>query len=555
MYLALYRKWRPKTFDDVISQEPITTTLRNQVKNQTTAHSYLFTGSRGTGKTTCAKILAMAVNCLHPVDGSPCMECEICRGIDDGSILDVLEIDAASNNGVDDVRMLREEANYTPAQCRYRVYIIDETHMLSVSAFNALLKIMEEPPPHVKFILATTEVHKVPATVLSRCQRFDFGKIRTEDIAKRLLYISEQESFTLEPEAAHLIARLADGGMRDALSMLDQCIAYSQQVDTQIVAQATGLILRDYLFELTSHICAGESGAVLEQIEKLYTGSKDLQKLVEELMEHFRNLMIVKTVADCQELVHCLPEELERLKEQSGKISMEMILRCIRVLQECGDQISRDYDKRLSVEMALLKLCSPEFDNSSEALLARIESLERQLKKLSSGQVLAAAPVSSQPAERAEQPSVPAAEPKPIQTAKPAPERETKPPEEKTSQSSAFEQTGSAGAGTTPQMLGIWPEILGVLQEQDPALAGILAGSIAYAAGDNLFIDSPNSLFSSMIKRENFVKTLLSTLEERTGIRYRLRIKKNKPVQKQVSPLDEIAETAQTLGIPVEEQP
>ena len=221
MYLALYRKWRPKTFDDVISQEHITTTLKREIVSGKTAHSYLFTGSRGTGKTTCAKILAMAVNCPHTVDGNPCMECEICKGIEDGSILDVQEIDAASNNGVDDVRLLREEANYLPAQCKYRVYIIDETHMLSTSAFNALLKIMEEPPEHVKFILATTEVHKVPATVLSRCQRFDFGRIKTEDIAKRVLYIAEHESFSVTEEAAFLVARLADGGMRDALSILD----------------------------------------------------------------------------------------------------------------------------------------------------------------------------------------------------------------------------------------------------------------------------------------------------------------------------------------------
>lgn len=555
MYLALYRKWRPKTFDDVISQEHITTTLKNEVRTNKTAHSYLFTGSRGTGKTTCAKILAMAVNCLHPVDGNPCMECEICKGIEDGTILDVLEIDAASNNGVDDVRILREEANYTPAQCRYRVYIIDETHMLSVSAFNALLKIMEEPPPHVKFILATTEVHKVPATVLSRCQRFDFGRIRTEDIAARLSYIADHESFTLQPEAAHLIARLADGGMRDALSMLDQCIAYSDQVDTQIVSQATGLVLRDYLFRLTDLICAGQSAQVLECVEELYTGSKDLQKLTGELMEHFRNLMIAKTVPDCQELVHCLPEELDSLKQQAAGIPMQTILRSISVLQECMDQISRDYDKRLTVEMAFLKLCSPEFDHSADALLARIEALEQKLRQVLSGQAPA-------PSLGTEKPAAPAplAQPKP-QEAQPRPnvqnrpsERTAESPPPKESRPAAQEQPARGTSAAPPQMLGIWPEVLASLQEHDPALAGILAGSIAYASGDNLFIDSPNTLFSSMIKRENFVKTLLQTLESRTGIRYRLRIKKSKAPQKEATPLDEIAQAAQELGIPVNEQ-
>ena len=225
IYLALYRKYRPKTFEDVVSQPHITTTLKNEIMTGKTAHAYLFTGSRGTGKTTCAKILSMAVNCENP-----CMECETCRNIDQGATLDVVEIDAASNNGVDDVRQLREEAVYSPSQCKYRVYIIDEAHMLSAGAFNALLKIMEEPPPHVKFILATTEVHKVPVTILSRCQRFDFRRIRTEDIEARLLWIAGKEPFTLSPDAAALIAKLADGGMRDALALLDQCASFSSDI-------------------------------------------------------------------------------------------------------------------------------------------------------------------------------------------------------------------------------------------------------------------------------------------------------------------------------------
>ena len=241
MYKALYRKYRPMTFDDVVSQPHITTTLRNQLINGKTAHAYLFTGSRGTGKTTCARILAKALNCLHPVDGNPCLECEICRDADDNALADIIEIDAASNNGVDDVRDLRDGAVYTAERCRYKVYIIDEVHMLSKEAFNALLKIMEEPPPHVKFILATTEIHKVLPTILSRCQRYDFRRILPSDITERLMYVAEKENIKLDRDAAELIAKTADGGMRDALSLLDQCIAFSEDVTLDIVSGAAGI--------------------------------------------------------------------------------------------------------------------------------------------------------------------------------------------------------------------------------------------------------------------------------------------------------------------------
>lgn len=545
MYLALYRKWRPKTFDDVVGQTHITTTLQNEVKNGKTAHSYLFTGSRGTGKTTCSKILAMAVNCLNPQNGNPCMECENCKGIEDGSILDVLEIDAASNNGVDDVRILREEANYTPAQCKYRVYIIDETHMLSASAFNALLKIMEEPPPHVKFILATTEVHKVPATVLSRCQRFDFTRIKTEDIAKRLLYIAEQEPFSLEEEAAYLIARLADGGMRDALSILDQCTSYADCVNVEIVSKATGLVLRDYLFDVVDMIERKSPAEAVTCVDELYAKSKDLQKLVGELIEHFRNLMLVKTVRDekaCAELVHALPEEMTRLQEQAGRIPLVSILRYLAVLQECLDKISRDFDKRLCVEMALVKLCSPELDDSREALMERIERLEGMLKN--GAAVLPKTPsdvppaVSPVPSAEAEKPILPKREAAPSsvsQAPNARPVRET--------------------PAVQPQLLEVWPEIMAALSANDPMMAGVLAGSMAYAAGEVLYIDSPNGLFSSMVKRDNFIKKLLQALEQKTGQHYKIRIKKNKAVQADApSPLDDIAKAAAELGIEINEK-
>ncbi len=279
MYQALYRKWRPKSFDDVVSQPHITTTLKNQIINGKTAHSYLFTGSRGTGKTTCARIFAKAVNCENRTDGNPCLKCSICEDADSSALSDIIEIDAASNNGVQDIRDLREGAVYTPERCKFKVYIIDEVHMLSPGAFNALLKIMEEPPPYVKFVLATTEVHKVPATILSRCQRFDFRRIRPEDIADRLKYIADNEDFTLTDDAAALIAKIADGGMRDALSLLDQCVAYSSDVDINTVADAAGIASRDYLFELMDAVIDGDMSKSVGIIDRLYGMSKDMAKL------------------------------------------------------------------------------------------------------------------------------------------------------------------------------------------------------------------------------------------------------------------------------------
>lgn len=557
MYVALYRKWRPKTFDDVVGQEHVTTTLKNEVIQQKTAHSYLLTGSRGTGKTSCAKILAMAVNCTNPQDGNPCLECESCKGIQDGTILDVLEMDAASNNGVDDVRILREEANYTPAKCKYRVYIIDETHMLSTSAFNALLKIMEEPPEHVKFILATTEVHKVPATILSRCQRFDFGRIKPKDIAERLLLIAGQETFTLEQDAAFLIARLADGAMRDALSILDQCIAFSRQVGLETVSAAVGTVSRDYLFELTGLLSAQKTSEVLACVDRLHAASKDLQRLLGELMEYYRNLMVVKTASSPEDLLNCLPEELEQLKQQSGQMTLRMILRAISVLQEALDKTARNYDKRLTVEMAMIKIASPELDDSIEALQERIERLELMMKN---GRV----PV---PAVQDVPVSLPAREESAGQRAVPDTEAQTAVPAEKTSVSAepiaekrqvpVPEKTPDtappAPSDGQPEQLAVWPEVLLAVKKQNPALAGVLSGSMAYVSGQNLFIDSPIALFGKMIKQEGFIKTLVSVLEERTGIVYKLRIKKSKPQKQKLDPLDEITKKASEMGIEVKE--
>lgn len=551
MYLALYRKWRPRTFDDVISQEHITTTLKNEIISGKTAHAYLFTGSRGTGKTTCAKILAMALNCPNTKDGNPCMECEICRGIQDGSILDVLEMDAASNNGVDDVRILREEANYTPAQCRYRVYIIDETHMLSTAAFNALLKIMEEPPEHVKFILATTEVHKVPVTILSRCQRFDFRRIRTEDIQKRLMEIAQQEPFTLEEDAAFLIARLADGGMRDALSILDQCTAFSDQVTVSVVTRTAGLISRDYLFRLTDLICDGNTNEVLACVDELYAHAKDLQRLISELMEHFRDLMLVKSVQNPEQLVRSLPEELSRLRQQTERFSMASLLRSLSVLQDCYDKMARNYEKRLCVEMTLIKLCSPQLDEDVSALLQRVDRLESMLSR---GNFVPQTQPNG-PSETEPESNLP---PKPVQTEPAADvsmQEQTLPAHESIPKPQQTEVPVSEEDTDTPVMLSIWPEVLAAVKQQNPALAGVLSGSSAFACGDYLYIDSPIALFGKMMKQEGFIKTLISVLEEQTGKSYKLRIKKAKKVQKQEKrTLDDLVEQASALGISIEEK-
>ena len=331
MYQALYRKWRPKTFDDVVGQEHITATLKNEVATGKFSHAYLFTGSRGTGKTTCSKIVAKAVNCERPVDGNPCNECAACRGIDDGSVLDVVEIDAASNNGVDNIRQLREEAYFLPSVVKYRVYILDECHMLSQGAVNALLKILEEPPEHVVFILATTEIHKVLPTILSRCQRFDFHRIRSRVIADRLLYIAEQESFSLADDAALLIARLSDGGMRDALSLLDLCASFGTDITVQAVTQAAGLAGQSHLFEIADAAIARDPAAALLVVGRLSEQSCDFSRLCEQMIGHYRNLMICRSVKEPGELIACLPEELPRYREQAAHAGWRYFARCDHV--------------------------------------------------------------------------------------------------------------------------------------------------------------------------------------------------------------------------------
>ena len=425
MYQVLYRKWRPKTFADVSGQEHITTTLLNEISTNRLNHAYLFTGSRGTGKTTCAKILAKAVNCLHPVNGNPCGECEICKGIDDGSILDIVEMDAASNRKIDDIRQIIDEVQFKPAKCKYRVYIIDEVHMLTTEAFNALLKTLEEPPEHVIFILATTEVHKLPQTILSRCQRFDFHRIPPRAIADRLLYVANQEGVTLSDSAAMLAASVADGALRDALSLLDRCIAISSEIDEDVVRGAAGLARKTYLFELSNCVINKNTAKALEIVDRLYGESKDMARLCDELLSHFRTLMLIKSVKNPRDIVIMADDEFEQAQTQSDYLSLADIVYYMDVLSKAYQNMGRGTGDRTELEMAVVKLSSAELDGTIEALAARVTALEKAVKK---GIKVNYVPEQVQTVPQSVQSETPKPE---VQNAEPEKSQETKPVSEK----------------------------------------------------------------------------------------------------------------------------
>ena len=359
MYRALYRKWRPQRFEDVVGQRAIVTALKNQITAGRVGHAYLFTGVRGTGKTTCAKIFAKAVNCLHPEGGDPCGECEICKGIDNGSLLDVVEMDAASNNGVDDIRDLRDETAYTPSACHYKVYIIDEVHMLSTAAFNARLKTLEEPPAHVIFILATTEIQKVPATILSRCQRYDFTRIGPEDIARRVEYIAGEEKLELTSDGAELIARLADGALRDALSILDTCAGVTAKIDADVVRRMAGVTDRSYLFHISDALEAQDAAAALAQLAQLRQQSVDVKRLTEELIAHYRALMLAALPGGQALLSGVSPEEEALYLQKGPEMGQREAIRAIRTLGTALEHMTRGSDQRIELELALFSLSEP----------------------------------------------------------------------------------------------------------------------------------------------------------------------------------------------------
>lgn len=486
MYQALYRKYRPTTFEDVISQPHITTTLKNQIINGKTAHAYLFTGSRGTGKTTCARIFAKALNCENPVNGSPCGECDICRDADNFALSDIIEIDAASNGSVNDARELREAAEYTPERCRYKVYIIDEVHMLSKDAFNALLKLIEEPPPHIKFIMATTELHKVLPTILSRCQRFDFMRIKTEDIAARLKFVAQNENITLTDDGAELIAKAADGGMRDALSILDRCIAFSENVTAEVVSEAAGIAGREQLFALSEAIADRDPAKALDIISALYDSSKDMQRLCEELAAQFRNVMIAISAPDRTGIIVCLPSELETIKRIASKLTLEQVLGFLDALSACAERMGRSLAKRIDMEMCVIRMCSGSSQNKAvntgeiAALNAKIAELER---KLANGIPMANAPQRSNVPPKRE----------PVKDISAAPE------------SAEF------------VYIDKWFDVIDRMKTLCPALAPPLVNSYGYNMGGKLVINSKENLIKVLLKSAENKAKILEAVKEITG--------------------------------------
>lgn len=558
MYRAYYRKYRPSTFVDVVGQEHITKTLENAVKSGKTSHAYLFTGSRGTGKTSCAKILSKAVNCLNPQNGNPCNECEICRGIDSGSILDIIEIDAASNNGVDNIRDLREEANFTPANAKYRVYIIDEVHMLSIGAFNALLKTLEEPPAHVIFILATTEVHKLPSTILSRCQRFDFKRIPPEEIAGRLLEVAKKENLQLAEDGAMLIARIADGAMRDALSLLDRCSSFDGVIDSAAVADSAGLAGREYIFELCDCILQKDAAKALELVNKLYNDSCDMERLVTELTSHFRNLMVSKAVKNFENMIVCSQGEIDIIREQSEKTTLATIMSCIDILTSSASNMKLGANRRTTAELCIIRLCTPALDNDINALLRRVSELEGALKN---GVVVKSAPVpqkveeKAEKVEKAEAPQ-PIKEEKPVENVIEKPKEELKPvvkAEEKPVKAEPPKATVPAKqVGTEP--FTQWPEVLEKIFEKDKSLIVMLSGSQAFVHNGIYLLIKGSTVLEMYLKTGDYSKIIKQAVAQVTGKNYTLAVYNNKQEEAPKSPLSDLVSKARELGVNVKEE-
>lgn len=378
-YQAIYRKWRPQVFEDIIGQSHITNTLKNQIMNERISHAYLFCGTRGTGKTTAAKVLSKAVNCKNPKNGSPCNECDICRGIQDGSILDITEIDAASNNGVENIREIREDVNFVATQTKYRVYIIDEVHMLSTSAFNALLKTLEEPPSHVIFVLATTEVHKIPETILSRCQRFDFKRITPSDIIVRMKEIATADGISITDDGYEILARLADGSMRDGLSILERCVsACGNQLNRENITDVLGMVESDLLFDLTSAIFNNNSESTLSYIDTVIKTGKDLNVFFDSLLKHLRDLLVCKVSDTPQNLLDCSSDILVKYRSQAEKCSYEKLSNAITLLTKAKADAKWVKNPQIIYELSLIKLTRPELDSSNEALLDRLSSVKEK---------------------------------------------------------------------------------------------------------------------------------------------------------------------------------
>ncbi len=549
MYKVLYRKYRPKLFSEVVDQPQVTVTLKNELKRGRIAHAYLFSGSRGTGKTTCAKILAKAVNCVNPKDGDPCGECEICRGIEDGSIMDVVEIDAASNNGVDSIRSIIEEANFTPSVTKYRVYIIDEVHMLSTSAFNALLKTLEEPPEHVIFILATTEIHKLLPTILSRCQLFSFKRISPEAIAERLTRIAEEEGAVLEQDAALLIARLADGALRDALSLLDQCLGRNLHVTLDVVNEAAGLAGREYLGELSDAIASKDTSKALRTLDLLHRQSKDMSRLCEELAEYFRGLMLIKVMKDPGNMLNVSQAERDEMSLRAKAASLSEVLHALDSFEETLDKM-RYSDPRTQLEMAMVRLCNPELDSSTSAILRRVEVLERGLQRdrtadIESKNSLPA--VDGEDTVPKEKNTVGKENSSLRETISLEESAEGSPETKRRQQRPQPVDVGELSRGA--KLFKDWPEILRIIGENTKSVAMAFSGSSAYVNGDYMLIDAPQLAFE-LLKRPEQREKMREAVRQVTGRVYKLGpYSKPSDSEDEEDPLEDIAKRAKDAGI------
>lgn len=559
MYRVLYRKWRPAVFTDVSGQEHITSTLQNEVSSGRLNHAYLFTGSRGTGKTTCAKILAKAVNCLNPQNGNPCGECEICKGIDDGSILDIVEMDAASNRKIDDIRQIIDEVQFKPAKCKYRVYIVDEVHMLTTEAFNALLKTLEEPPEHVIFILATTEVHKLPQTIRSRCQRFDFHRIPPKAIADRVEYVVSQENAEITESAALMLASVADGALRDALSLLDSCLAVSSHIDEEVVRNAAGLVSKTYLFELATAIINKNPTRSLEIIDRLYSESKDMARLCDELVEHFRALMLIKTIKNPRDILIMSDDEFEQSVTQSDYLSLADIVFYMDVLSRAYQRMGRGTGDRTELEMALVKLSATELDGTVEALTARVTALEKAVKRGITVNYAQPAQQSVQ-AEAAQSASVPNTQTEVEEPfAKPEPEHKKAPvakpaPEVKPVAQRASVNLDELYDNAVP--FARWVEVVDSLKSVSRSIAAAFAGSTAYESGNYLLIDTNNELAFDLLRQNGRRAEIKQTLLELTGKNYSLGPYKRSTPKKveKTDPLNSLVQSLEGSGVEITQE-
>lgn len=567
-YRVLYRKYRPKVFEDVVGQPQVTVTLKNELKSGRVNHAYLFTGTRGTGKTTCAKILSKAVNCLSPVDGDPCCQCEICKGIENGEIFDVIEMDAASNRRLDDIRDVIEKVSYTPERGSYRVFIIDEVHMLTNEAFNALLKTLEEPPKHVIFILATTEVHKLPATIMSRCQRFDFHRIKPQAVAERIKYVCDLENATVTNEAALLIAVISDGAMRDALSLLDRCIGISQNVDADVVRRAAGLAGKESLLDIVSSCVNKNTERALSTLNKLHSESKDMMRLCDEIINHFRSLMMIKSVRNPRDLVVLSDSEYEIAFDQAQLLSLSDIVYAMDVLARAFERMGKGADNRTELEIALVKLSAPELDSSTEALLTRISALEKTVKLLGTNpQPIYSEQVAKKPveviAEISEEENKPAelpakeVKPTPLKTPRPfeAVREEPKPaanvtkPVEQTPQPQTAkpqqtlkrEPVDMEAIMRDAKPLKSWPEVVDNLKQYSRVIASSFEGTTAYASGDYLLIDAKTDIPFKLLQKSDQRENLRNAVQEITGKRYILGpYKRVEKKEEEKDPLEEL---------------